>query len=69
MWAGLSGAATFKNVTFLSGLSFGSGFAQIATGFKAIFASWNFVSQFFNLGAGLIVAGLQATENPLLKDA
>ncbi|MGA3562381.1 hypothetical protein [Melissospora conviva] len=69
LWAGLSGAATFKNVTFLSGLSFGSGFAQIATGFKAIFASWNFVSQFFNLGAGLIVAGLQATENPLLKDA
>jgi hypothetical protein len=67
---GLFDLNSLKNLNFLSGLgSFGGLFSAGAGGLKWIFASWGGLNQIFNLGAGLIIAGLQATSNPAFENA
>jgi hypothetical protein len=67
--SGLFELGNLKNLGWLSGLgTFGSGFSWAAGGLKWIFGSWGGLNQIFNLGAGLIIAGLQATSNPAFAD-
>src|SRR5690606_32042450 len=65
----LFGAGVLKDLGFLGGLgSLGSFFGHLTGGLKWIFASWGGLNQLFNLGAGLIIAGMQASKHPALED-
>jgi hypothetical protein len=64
---GLFDLNSLKNLGFLGSLPiFGP---LLAGGLKGIFASWGGINQLFNLIAGLIIGGLQATGNPALAGA
>jgi hypothetical protein len=67
---GLFDLNSLKNLGFLGSLpAFGNFFTGGVNGLKWIFASWGGLNQVFNLGAGLIIAGLQATSNPAFENA
>jgi hypothetical protein len=67
---GLFDLNSLKNLGFLGSLpTFGTFFSAGANGLKWIFASWGGLNQVFNLAAGLIIAGLQATSNPAFENA
>ncbi|ROT33427.1 hypothetical protein [Micromonospora sp. HM5-17] len=64
----LFGTNVFKDLGFLSGISaLGNFFGHTASGLRWIFASWGGLNQLFNLGAGLIIAGMQATQHEALE--
>lgn len=69
-WNGIAGAEVFKNLSFLKGLPFFDGaMAGLGKGFQFAWAGWGSLNQGFAVAAGIIIASLQLTEHPSVKDS
>jgi uncharacterized protein YukE len=69
-WDGFIGKGPIANLSFLKNIPlFGEIFGKAGGGLQAIFATWGGLNQAFAFVAGLLIAGLQATEHHSLEGA
>ena len=69
-WNGFIGSGPIKDLGFLKNIPlFGPLFSGAGTGIQGIFATWGGLNQAFAFAGGLLIAGLQATENHSLEGA
>ncbi|MEV6301350.1 hypothetical protein AB0M02_18215 [Actinoplanes sp. NPDC051861] len=69
-WDGFIGMGPIKDLSFLKNIPlFGGAFGRFGGGLQGIFATWGGLNQGFAFAAGLLIAGLQATEHHSLEGA